>query len=99
MTKNEFITDYIAQGKGDLTDAAKAWNDSEHKRNRNQSGNPRAFLDFLREAPRTEDDTKQWLESEGSENMRKSAGHYLAIAELARDIRAESKPASRKAAA
>ena len=90
MTKNEFITNFIANGKGDLTDAAKAWNASAHKRARGEAGNPRAFLDYLVEAPRTEADVKKWLESEGSDNMKRQAGHYLAIAELVSDVRAEA---------
>ena len=97
MTKNEFITDFIAKGKGDLTEAAKAWNQSEYKRARGESGNPRGFMDFLREAPRTEAEAKAWLESEGSENMKRQANHYLAIAELVRDVRAEAKKPAKPA--
>ena len=98
MTKNEFITKFIEDKKGDLTAAAKAWNASEHKRARGEAGNPRAFMDFLREAPRTEAEVKEWLESEGSENMKRQAGHYLAIAELVSDVRAEAKKATKAAA-
>ena len=41
MTKNEFITKFIEDKKGDLTAAAKAWNASEHKRARGEAGKTR----------------------------------------------------------
>jgi hypothetical protein len=98
MTKNEFITKFIEEKKGDLTAAAKAWNASEHKRARGEAGNPRAFLDYLVEAPRTEAEVKEWLESEGSDNMKRQAGHYIAIADAIARVRAEGKKPAKAAA-
>ena len=98
MTKNEFITKYISEGKGDLTAAAKAWETSPDKKARGKAGSPKAFLDYLVEAPRTKEDAETWLKEEGSENMQRAANHYLAIAEAIEKVREAAKPANRKAA-
>lgn len=98
MTKNEFITRFIADGKGDLTAAAKAWEASPDKKARGKAGSPRAYLDFLVEAPRTKEDAEGWLKEEGSENMQRASSHYLAIAEAIEKVREAAKPATKKAA-
>jgi len=102
VTKNEFITAYIAEGKGDLTEAARAWDSSEFKRSRAEAGSPAEFYAFLREAPRTLEEAETFLRENGSNNMYRSKSFYLAVARLVSDVRAdlaaEAKATGRKAA-
>lgn len=101
MTKSEFITAYIADGKGDLTSASKAWDASEFKRSRAEAGSPSEFYSYLREAPRTVEEAETFLKENGSDNMYRSKSFYLAVARLVADVRAdlaEAKTSGRKAA-
>ena len=98
MTKNEFCTKFVRENKGDWTEAAKAWNESPYKKARGKAGSPKAFLDYLVEAPRSREDAETWLNEEGSENMRRAANHYLAIADAISQVRESQELASQKAA-
>ena len=98
MTKNEFITSFIASGKGDLTEAARAWDASPDKKSRAEAGSPAEFYAYLRETPRTIEEAETFLRENGSANMYRSKSFYLAVARLVADVRDDLSKPARKAA-
>ena len=94
MTKNEFVTSAIRDGKT-FAEAVADWKKSEHYRKR--EGSRTDFYDFLREAPRTTEEVDEWFASNASENMRRNKANFDRIAELVRDVRG-AKTAAKKAA-
>ena len=93
MTKNDFITAFIAEGKGNLTEAARAWDKSEFKGTRKEAGSPSAYYAYLREADRTIAEAEAYLKEEGSENMYRSRSFYLAVAKLVSEVREDERAA------
>lgn len=84
MTKSEYITNYIVEGKGTLKEAEAAW---KAYREENGAGNSvaNAFYTELKEGVMDDIEFDTWLGAQ-SNNVQKHKSHYNAIRALANHI-------------
>ncbi len=86
-SKNDFLEKAILDGNS-ITDALSYW-DSNYK-GTNGASFTKGYYDFLLEGDKTDGEAEVYIKDNGNDNTLKAKGHFIRLAKLAREIRANS---------